>query len=684
MKSFRRASCSVVFAALFAMLLPSRASATGEAGDWYTGSFYLLHEDHHTGPTAAVGADADPAETERLVNLSRPDVIQIHAKGNPGWTTYPSKIGHVPPKLARDVLGLWHDIARKNGYHWSIYYNIGRDGEIMKRRPEWNRSRRDGSEWERALCYHSGVAEGYLWPMIEEIMAGYEPDGFWFDGSVFTIHPCFCPACRRRLKTGAGFDLPEGRGGAAWSALHEVQREVYREFVGRTCKRIHAIDPDCLVTFNWAYSLRMPEKPNPGIAYLTGDIANRVEGLSPEAHWYDGVGLPFDLMTTGYTYVDDDGRTRRRPKPAPQIQQEMAVIIANGGRFNLWDNPSPTSAVDPNLHQFYGRVVAPFLRSRRQWCLGSRRVPDVSLLHSSAAHYALADRTANSFNRADPAIDGATDLLARLHLDYEIVGDWRLREQDIGSGLLIVEHPAALDREDVTAMTRYVESGGHVLLTGQGIHHDERLKRLFGLATIREAVRPETLTCTIQDRRYSFTQTLFRVQPGKAEMRCCAADIDGARWPFLTVNEFGRGLAYYAAVPIFSSSDKEAVPFDLVRDIMNTVWPAERRHVTTEAPAHVEIALRRNGSDRILHLINMAPGERTYAPKRGWYRPVTIHSLPRTGPHKTTVRLPGRPETVILQPEAVPLEDWTYKDGRIELRVPPFDVHRMIVIELDE
>ncbi|MBM3333465.1 hypothetical protein FJY63_02275, partial [Candidatus Sumerlaeota bacterium] len=110
-----------------ALVLLSTTRALGQAGgsDWHSKSFYLLHEDYHTVAGAEVGRDADRPEVERLIALSRPDSIQIHAKGNPGWTTYPSRVGHTPPRLARDVLGMWRDIARRNGYHWSIYYNIG-------------------------------------------------------------------------------------------------------------------------------------------------------------------------------------------------------------------------------------------------------------------------------------------------------------------------------------------------------------------------------------------------------------------------------------------------------------------------------------------------------------------------------------------------------------------------------
>ena len=88
-------------------------SAAQAEDNWYEQSFYLLHEDHHTSDAHEVGRDADPAETARLVNLSRPDVIQIHAKGNPGWTTYPSEIGHVPTRLRHDVMAHVYEFGSK-------------------------------------------------------------------------------------------------------------------------------------------------------------------------------------------------------------------------------------------------------------------------------------------------------------------------------------------------------------------------------------------------------------------------------------------------------------------------------------------------------------------------------------------------------------------------------------------
>jgi len=339
-----------------------------------------LHEDHHTVGQAQVGRDADPVETARLIARVGPDVIQIHAKGNPGWTTYPSEVCHTPPKLARDVLGIWRDIARRDGYPFSAYYNIGRAGEIMTRRPAWNRVQADGKPWDRALCYHSGVAEGYLWPMVREIIEEYRPGGFWFDGSCFTVRVCCCEKCRERFRRENDLEPPQTPGTREWRAYQQMQRQIYREFMHETAARIHQVDPDCLVAVNWAYSLRMPEKPDAGIAYLTGDIGNRVKGLSAEAHWCDAQGLPFDLMTQINTRYEG-GRTgqakgpaRMAPKPRGQIEQEMAIIIANGGRYFAWDTATPESGLVPERFDFMAEVVGPFLRARNR-AAGRRRCP---------------------------------------------------------------------------------------------------------------------------------------------------------------------------------------------------------------------------------------------------------------------------------------------------------------------
>lgn len=666
--------------ALICCLLASAACC--RADNWYGESFWLLHEDHHTTGTAEVGRDADLEETSRLVGLVKPDMIQIHAKGNPGWTTYPSKIGHTPPRLAKDVLAIWRDVARRDGYHFSVYYNIGRDGEIMTRRPEWNRMFPDGSPVDRALCYHSGVAENYLWPMIREIQDGYHPDGFWFDGSCFTIRACYCPKCRERFQKEQGMEAPEKAGEPGWAEYQEMQRQIYREFIAETCRKIHEVDPKCLVSFNWAYSIRMPEKPDPEIAYLTGDIGNRVEGLSAEAHWYDSTGVPFDLMTQVNTLQPgaDGGRLTMRPKPRCQIEQEMAIVIANGGRFNAWDNPTPESGLVAERFVFMGKVMTPFLRSRQPWCEKSERLADVSLLHSAAIHYAVTETAATSFTKRNNRIDGATRLLPTLHLNYEMLPDWRLASGDVGSPLVIVEHPKGMPRETADRLLNFVRGGGNLLLTGMGVAQDKRFAELFGVRVLSSPKGPEELAANIDGETCAFKHWLFRLQATGAETCLAVKAADGKRYPLLTRSSLGQGNVYCVPLPLLTNQGQQEVPGAVLEAVFERVLPEEERLLSTDAPETIEVVLRRQGDRRIVHLVNMARGERELFRSGNRAYPL-IRSLPPAPPCRITLREAVPPASVRLEPQGQPIEGWNYEAGRLTINVPEFDVHQIVVVE---
>ena len=112
--------------------------------------------------------------------------------------------------------------------------------------------------------------------------------------------------------------------------------------------------------------------------------------------------------------TDVGGRSGTRlqfgPKPPVQLQQEMAIVVANGGRFWVWDNPTPESGLVAARHEYLAQHVKPWLEQRRRWCLGTRRLPDVSLLNASETHYAVTDAMGPvCFNRRNNRIEGAAD-----------------------------------------------------------------------------------------------------------------------------------------------------------------------------------------------------------------------------------------------------------------------------------
>ena len=625
-------SLSILAAAAVAVACDgvSAADLTAEA-NWYGRSFFLLHLDHHTTDKMEVGRDALPAETARLINLVKPDVIQIHAKGNPGWTTYPSKAGFTPPQLARDVMQVWADVARENGYVFSAYYNIGRDREIMKRHPAWNRVRADGKPWDNMLCYHSGVAEQYLWPMIDEIMERYHPGGFWFDGSCFTVMNCYCEKCRERFRREQGLDAPKTAKDAGWAAYKEMQRQIYREFCAETAARIKRRDPACLVAINWAYALRMPEEPPPGVDYFTGDVGCEMEQIAPAAIWYDSQGRPFDLMTTVF-YQDAQGP---HPKPRLQLEQEMGIIIAHGGRYFAWDNPTAQSGLVAERFENMARVVTPFLRARQAWCLGSRALPDISVFHGAAAHYAQNATNPGAFLPRNLPLLAACDGLRRLHLSPEMISDRRLEQGDIRGRLLLLEDCLALTDANRLALRRYVENGGRILLTGKAVEAAQ-----LGAAGAPTASGPSRQT-------------------------------------------IGKGEVFCLPQPLFADAAGEKNAPPQAGEELQRILPPALRRLTTDAPETIELVLREKAGATVLHAINVAAGRRDRDPKANAFVNLRVAELPLAPACRVSVGLPQRPAAVHLQPQNLELKEWAWRDGRLELALPAFETHQMVVIQSD-
>ena len=164
------------------------------------------------------------------------------------------------------------------------------------------------------------------------------------------------------------------------------------------------------------------------------------------------------------------------------------------------------------------QVMTPFLRSRRPWCEKSQRMADVSLLHSAAIHYATTETAATSFTKRNNRLDGATQRLPTLHLNYEMLPDWRLAAGDVGSPLVIVEHPKGLTSETADRLLEVVRQGGSLLLTGMGIGQDKRFADLFGVQVVSSAAGPEKLTASVDGTAHDFDHWLFKLEASTADV----------------------------------------------------------------------------------------------------------------------------------------------------------------------
>ena len=91
--------------------------------------------------------------------------------------------------------------------------------------------------------------KGYLYeqhlPQLEEIIAKYDPDGFWFDGDIGIERlQCWCPNCLAEWKADTGLEAPvrptRRIGNAGWNGTSRGTVPESQSWRKRFAKRIPA------------------------------------------------------------------------------------------------------------------------------------------------------------------------------------------------------------------------------------------------------------------------------------------------------------------------------------------------------------------------------------------------------------------------------------------------------------
>lgn len=661
-----------LFAFITVVIVLSLFSCNGkkERLNWYEKSYYLLHIDHHTQKDWPVGRKADFDETLRILKLTNPDVIQIHAKGNPGYTTYPSKVGAVPDSLAKDVMRVWKNLADEMKIPFSAYYNLGRDRFIMETKPYFNRQRADGSLYDNILCHNSGVDTAYLFPMIKEIIEWYKPDGFWFDGFLWTVNNCYCDKCRNDFRKATNMDVPVSPESPGWAEYKELQREHTRDLIKRTCDFIHSIDPECLVCINYAYSLRQPEKPYEGIAYFSGDIGGNITKLSVLGKFYDTQGKPFDLMTP----INE--------RKGEYQKQEIAVITANGGRFFAWDSPTRETALIESKHKALAPVIE-WMRERQEFTLNTERVADISLLHTAASHYENMKNSTECFGKAAVDIFSASEALTRRHLQHDIIADWRLTEGSLKTKKIVLENPSALVPEVVDALEKFVNEGGKLFITGTApVSGGEKIRKMAGISQVSE--KPEGAFLYGEEKH---NVRVHNIVTAGAEVLLEYESAEGAKTPVLIHNKYEKGEVFYAPFACYSMNADTAntLPDKLLDELHNIVFKPEEISLTTDAPSDVEIVVRKKDTRTMIHLVNRAMGEEINAGIK-----TLIHThrynyinkdIPQRGNFTIWFKSGTKPLNVVAEPGNRHV-DWSYENGSLRVNVPMIDIHQILVINI--
>lgn len=591
-------------------------------------SFFGLHFDLHPGEKdTALGRDVNEAMIERLLAAAAPDYVQYDAKGHAGWLGWPSQVGPSSPGIVQDSLRLWRDVTARRGVALYIHFSGVWDGEAVKRRPEWARLDREGKPDGRNTSTFGPYVDELMIPQLREAATRYELDGVWVDGECWSVQPDYAAAAVKAWGRG---EPPRGPEDALWQEWLEFHRERFRQYVKHYADALHASHPKLQVASNWLYSTFVPEAPALPVDFLSGDYLGNasISRARLEARYLAQTGKPWDLMAWGFQQAQSN-TVGHVHKPAVQLQQEAGVVLAQGGGFQIYYQPSRAGHFEESHIRVMGEVGR-FCRARQAVSHQTETAPQIGVVMSRESLYRTTNRLFGGWGRADAPAVGWLDALVACQWSVDVIPDWKLAQSAASYPFIVLPDWAAPGEAALSALLTYAEKGGRLLVAGAA--NARAIAERTGLTLRGEAAE--------QSAYLGRGEVLGNHRGLWQDVEGGAWEVVEERYPALDSTRDGRpaavGRAFGAGrllvVPGPTGAVYAGTHAPAIRDfVKRLVRPHFTPLVEVEGPPTLEVALRRKDGRLLVHLLNctgmQVAGE--------W---AAIDYVPPVGPVKLTFR----------------------------------------------
>jgi hypothetical protein len=697
-----------------------RRSSVPSLEPWYAKALVGLE----VGPTGAQFGNSDPSDTRfcsafdgraivRACLEAKADYLVLWVRDG-DYAYYDSKLLPKAPGLAgRDPLGEAIEAARPHGLPVIAYCVVQQAGHFLAAHPEWAMRDAAGQPIGR-FCFNSGYLEA-MKQIVAEI-ASHGVDGFHIDMLDQGFGPpygCWCESCRERFEQQYGHAMP---GGATWDRTWDEMLDFrYRssaDFERQLYASIKEIHPQLSVDFNYhgnpPFSFEVGQRPRQHAVlgdFVTGEtgvwgFSALAVGLNAEFYRAGVSGIsrpPTDrgLSNVGRLPSADPGSpesTRdamrfqvamqrgvrmyhdQTTRPLTDLRWELLTLLAHGGFVTMVDKTGLEGHLDPVAYQ---RIAAAFADAKqRRGDFGQPPVYDVGLYYSSRARDWIGRESAGEWQRS---FMGAHRTMVYEHLSFGVVLDETASGETLQRfPVIILPNVGCCSLDEISCLRRYVESGGHLIVTGQtGVFDSmgEPLSAddpspvvvawsdLIGARTVR---RLDTLDnwveltsdlpaayCAEIPRDWPFLikgpATVYRPTRATAygRLREPARTTrqregrEGTQWPMspadeigpaLLVNEIGKGRVWTcAAGPDYATASEHATVES--RQFLSSLvrWAVPRPLVRVTAPVNVETVVTQEQDSGLIrvHLLSYdGPPQTTPAAGRPAVMPALLEDEP--------------------------------------------------------
>jgi hypothetical protein len=378
--------------------------------------------------------------------------------------------------------------------------------------------------------------------------------------------------------------------------------------------------------------------------------------------------MPWDLMAWGFDKGKDLGWSI---KPAEHLKQEAAVVLMQGGGFQIYHNPTRSGyLVEPIIAQ--EEAVAAFCRAREAASHKSSTVPQVALLLSSESFWDKSDAVFAPWGDVFLELEGALHALLNLHYSVDILAEHQLQPRLGEFPLVIIPDSHKLTGEFRKALTNYVDQGGNLLLLG------EKCARLFEpiLGAELEGGPAEKAVELASAAGITNANGLWQ------NVKLTTAQGAGSFYPTrdtrkdgqiaATVNSYGKGKVGAVYGPVASIYFRSHHPWlrEFIGELTAKLFPDPA--VRVEGPYCLDVALRTTRDGKLsVHLLNTAGMP---LPDRYGF----TDFIPPLENIRLSIKTAARPKSVTWVPDGGVL-DWSWTDGRLTVTVPKLKIHGVVV-----
>jgi hypothetical protein len=626
-----------------------------------------MHFDlHPSNRDLALGRDLTDEMVERFLAAVKPDYVQYDCKGHVGYLGYPSKVSTPASNIVKDSLEIWRRVTAAHGVGLFIHFSGVWDSLACEQHPEWARLTPEGKPDQRQTSTFGPYVDQRMIPQLKEAVEKYDLDGAWVDGECWATNPDYCEAAARAFRQATGVEaLPKGPQDKGWLEFLELNREQFRKYVRHYIDVMHGFRPKFQIASNWLYSTFVPERPELPVDFLSGDYLGNasISQARLEARYMAATGQPWDLMAWGFQRGLNNA-VGLIHKPAEQLEQEASVVLAQGGGFQIYYQPTRAGKID-GLHIGVMARVAKFCRARQEFSHKTEPVPQIGIVFSKRTLYNAANKLFGGWGAASNPAQGLMDALLECHYSVDVLPDWKLEEVIAKYPLVVAPDWSDLGEDVRRTVSRYVGQGGSAMVVGAenaALFEKELGVRLSGQPANQPAYVPG-------DEVFANCRGLWRdveLAGAKAvEERFPAYDSTRDAKIAATVAAFGKGriAAIYGPIGSVFALTHAPATRRLVGRVASRLFAPM---VSMEAPPTVEVALRRKGARMLLHLSNATAMQvaEEYA---------ALDFVPSVGPLRITVNGRAPAGAVSWQPGDKPLAPvpsgsaWTVTIDRLHI-----------------